>query len=179
MRAGSTLQKNFLVSRWRLQFLAVLRRSCFKTLIVGIVRIIFRIIVASLGSFRPEGIPTEGGIFDPTVTHIKKRTDRNRTDRTDQNRTGPTGTGPTGPTGTGPDRPEPDRLDRLEPDRPDRPEPDRPDRTGVTSAEQRLPIRDHGSRIMDQRSKIRRSWIMDQRSWIMDQGSWTLDLVLA
>ena len=55
--------------------------------------------------------PTEGGIFDPTVTHIKKRTDQNRTDRTDRNRTGPTGTGPTGPTGTGPDRPEPDDGD--------------------------------------------------------------------
>ena len=124
---------------------------------------------------------TEGGIFDPTATHIKKRTDRNRTDRTDRNRTRPTGTGPTGPTGSGPDRLEPDRLDRLEPDRPDRPEPDRPDRTGVTSAEQRLPIMDHGSRVMDQRSTIKDygSWIMDLGSWIKDLGPWTLDLVLA
>ena len=110
---------------------------------------------------------TEGGILTRQLLIKKKRTDWNRTDRTDWNRTGPTGTGPTGPTGIGSDRLEPDRLDRLEPDRPDRPEPDQPDRTGVASAEQRLLIMDHGSRIMD------------QRSWIMDQVSWTLDLVLA
>merc|ERR1711953_1262666 len=82
------------------------------------------------------------------------------------------------------DRPEPDRLelDRPEPDRRTGPDPD-PDRTrtGVTSAEQRLPIMDHGSRIMDHGSKImdHGSWIMDHGSWIMDQGSWTLDLGLS
>ena len=57
-------------------------------------------------------------------------------------------------------------------------EPDRPDQTGVTSAEQRLPIMDHGSRIMDQRSKIKDhgSRIMDHGSKIMDHGSRILDL---
>ena len=61
-------------------------------------------------------------------------------------------------------------LDRPEPDRP---ELDRPDRTRATSAEQRLPIKDQGSRIMDHGSRIKDhgSWIMDQRSWIMEQGS--------
>ena len=84
--------------------------------------------------------------------------------------TRPTGTRPTGtgPTGTGPDQ------------------------TGVISAEQRLPIMDHGSwsmdhgskineqvsRIKDQRSSIKDhgSRIMDQGSWIKYQGSRTLDL---
>ena len=46
----------------------------------------------------------------------------------------------------------------------DRTGPTGPDQTGVTSAEQRLPIKDHGSRIKDHGS-----WIMDQGSWIMDQ----------
>ena len=46
--------------------------------------------------------------------------------------TGPIGTGPTGG-----------------------PEPDRPDRTVATSAEQRLPIKDEGSRIQDQGSSIK------------------------
>ena len=84
---------------------------------------------------------TEGGIFDPTVTHVKKEY-------------------------------------RPESDRPDRPELDQPDQTGVTSAEQRLPIMDHGSRIMDQRSKIKDhgSRIMDHGSWIKDHGSWIKDL---
>merc|ERR1711963_42617 len=70
-------------------------------------------------------------------------------------------------------------------------DPDRT-RTGVTSAEQRLPIMDHGSRIMDHGSRImdQGSWIKDQRSsikdqkstikyqgsWIKYQGSRTLDL---
>ena len=74
-------------------------------------------------------------------------------------------------------------LDRPEPDRP---EPDRPepDRTGVTSAEQRLPIMDHGSWIKDHGSKIndqvsrikdQRSSIEDQRSTIKYQGSWIKD----
>ena len=74
-----------------------------------------------------------------------------------------------------------------------------PDRTGVKSAEQRLPIKDHGSwimdygsRIMDQRSKIKYqgsdqgslikdhgSSIKDPGSWIKDDGSWIKDLVLA
>merc|ERR1711953_72184 len=56
------------------------------------------------------------------------------------------------------DRPEPDRLelDRPESDRRTGPGPD-PDRTRtrVTTAEQRLPIMDHGS-------------------WIKDHGPWTL-----
>merc|ERR1711963_1239212 len=51
-------------------------------------------------------------------------------------------------------------------------DPDRT-RTGVTSAEQRLPIMDHGSRIMDHGSRImdQGSWIKDQRSSIKDQRS--------
>ena len=44
------------------------------------------------------------------------------------------------------------------------------DQTGVKSAEQRLPIKDHGSWIKDQGS-----WIMDQGSWIMDQESWIMN----
>ena len=48
-----------------------------------------------------------------------------------------------------PDWPEPDRRTGLDPDTD-------PIRTGVTSAEQRLLIMDHGS------------WIMDQGSWIID-----------
>ena len=50
-------------------------------------------------------------------------------------------------------------------------------RTGVTSAEQRLLIMDHGSRIMDHGSWImdQGSWIKDHRSRILDLGPWTLD----
>ena len=46
-------------------------------------------------------------------------------------------------------------------------------RTGVTYAEQRLLIMDHGSWIIDQRLKIKDQWssINDQRSSIMDQRS--------
>ena len=55
---------------------------------------------------------SEGGIFDPTVTQIKKEDTR-----------------------TGPDRLEPDRLDRLEPDRPDRPDRTGPDRSDIRGAE--------------------------------------------
>ena len=100
--------------------------------------------------------------------------------------TGPDRLEPTGPT----DRNQTDRnltdwnqTDRT--DRTDRTGPTGPDRTRVTSAEQRLPIKDevsrikdHGSVIMDHGSRIKDhgSWIMDQRSWIKDQGSWTLDL---
>ena len=72
------------------------------------------------------------------------------------------GTGPTRPTRTGPARPtgtRPTRPTRTGPTEPTRTGPTGPDQTRVTSAEQRLPIMDHGSRIMD------------QGSWIMDHGS--------
>ena len=64
------------------------------------------------------------------------------------------------------------------PDRRTGPDPDRT-RTGVTSAEQRLLIMDHGSRIMDHGSTIKYqgSWIMDQGSWIKDHGSRIMDQV--
>ena len=54
------------------------------------------------------------------------------------------------------------------------PDPDRT-RTGVTSAEQRLPIMDHGSWIMDHGSLIKdqRLKIKYQGSWIKDLGPWT------
>ena len=78
-------------------------------------------------------------------------TDWNWTDQTDQTdwNCRPTRTRPTRPTG--------------------------PDQTRVTSAEQRLPIKDQGSWIMNQGS-----WIKDQRSSIKerikDAGSWIKDL---
>ena len=51
--------------------------------------------------------------------------------------------------------------------------PDWPDQTRVTSAEQRLPIKDYGSRIKDQGSRIKdqRSRTKDQGFRIKDQGS--------
>ena len=52
----------------------------------------------------------------------------------------------------------------------------------MTSAEQRLPIKDQGSWIKDQRSSIKDrikdqgSWIKDHGSSIKDPGSWVKDL---
>ena len=81
--------------------------------------------------------------LDVTDRNRPGRTDRNQTDQTDQNRTDRNQTD-RNRTGPGPDR----------------------TRTGVTSAEQRLPIMDHGSTI-----KSQGSWIKYQGSRIMDQVS--------
>ena len=83
---------------------------------------------------------------EPTGPTDRNWTDQNRTDQNWTDQTDGTRLNQTGPTG--------------------------PDRTGVTSAEQRLPIKDEVSRIRHQGSRTmdHGSWIMGQRSWIKDLG---------